>query len=54
MLSTKLLDVIYKIEEAIPADAREAWMVRTVAPPNEDWLAHDVILWHEAPVAAIG
>ena len=26
----------------------------TVAPPDEDWLAHDVVLWHEAPIAAVG
>ena len=49
-----LLDVIYEVEQAVPADAREAWMVRTVAPPDEDWLAHDVVLWHEAPIAAVG
>ena len=45
-----LLDIIYKLEETAPADAREARMVRAVAPPNEDWLAHDVVFWHKSPI----
>ena len=45
-----LLDVIYKLEETTPADAREAWMIRAVAPPDEDRLAHDVVFWHKSPI----
>ena len=45
-----LLDVVDKLEEAVPSDAREARMVRAVAPPDEDRLAHDVVFWHKSPI----
>ena len=49
-----LLNIVYESEEAIPTNAREARMIRAVAPPDEDRLAHDVVLRHETPVAAVG
>lgn len=53
LLST-LLDVIDKLEESVPANTREARMVWTVAPPDEDRFAHYMILRHKAPIAGIG
>lgn len=54
LISFFLLNIVYESEEAIPTDAREARMIWAVAPPDEDRLAHDVILRHETPVAAVG
>ena len=49
-----LLDVVNEAEEAAPADAVHATAVGVAAPPDEDGLADDVVLGHEAPVARVG
>lgn len=48
-----LFNVVNHVEQSVPADATQSLLVRVGRPPNEDGFAHDVVLWHKSPVAAV-
>ena len=54
MPQLSLFYVIHPAEEAVPAYALEAVAVRIARPPDEDGLAHYVVLRHETPVTGVG
>jgi len=50
-ISFSLFYVVNETEKSLPAYSVEAPSVWVARPPDEDRLAHDVVFWHEAPVA---
>ena len=50
-ISFSLFYVVNETEKSLPAYSVEAPSVWVARPPDEDRLAHDVVFWHEAPIA---
>ena len=46
-----LFYVVNESEESAPSYSGESSVVRVARPPDEYWLAHDVVFRHESPVA---